>query len=164
MVYINYFFFYSIIGHFMESIIYLFEKGKSGILYGYWTPIYGIGCVLLLFLYDHFISKTKRPYFNIFITGFFVLSIIEWLGGTLIEKIFHKVFWSYHDLKFHLGNYVSLEISLIWALLSMFVLYLKKYLDPYMKKVPIYITIIFFCLFSGDVFCTILFYFQTKFK
>lgn len=160
MIYLNYFFFYSIVGHFMESIIYLFENGKSGILYGYWTPIYGIGCVLLLFLYDHFISKTKKIYLNIFFIGFILLSIIEWIGGTLIEKIFHKVFWSYHDLRFHLGNYISLEISLIWAFLSMVVVYLKKHLDFYMKKVPVYITIIFLILFFGDVFFTILFYFS----
>ena len=46
MYYINYFFIMSIIGHFIES--FFASNGDSGILFGYCTPIYGIGCIIIL--------------------------------------------------------------------------------------------------------------------
>ena len=43
--YLNYFFIFSIIGHLIESLLVLiFDWNfKSGYLYGYWTPVYGLG-------------------------------------------------------------------------------------------------------------------------
>jgi uncharacterized membrane protein len=44
--YLNYFFLFSIFGHFIEGFFY--SDGDSGILNGYWTPIYGLGVVLII--------------------------------------------------------------------------------------------------------------------
>ena len=49
MYYINTFLFYSILGHFLENFIY--RKIDSGILYGYWTPIYGMGALFIMFIF-----------------------------------------------------------------------------------------------------------------
>ena len=52
MYYINNFFMYSILGHMVETVFYTMGSGESGILYGYWTTIYGFGCVFILLVYD----------------------------------------------------------------------------------------------------------------
>ena len=59
MYYINNFFMYSILGHIFESIIYLFCEGESGILYGPWTPVYGIGVVIIYYFTPTFNNFRK---------------------------------------------------------------------------------------------------------
>ena len=56
MYYINSFFIYSILGHFIEGFFY--TNSDSGILFGYWTPVYGIGVVSILLIYD-FLDKSS---------------------------------------------------------------------------------------------------------
>lgn len=94
MYYLNYFFIFSILGHLFELIL----IGKSGILYGLWTPIYGIGVILILMI-NNFIDKFKLRSFKKFISLFFIsclfLPIIEAIGGYLIEFIFNKSMWDY---------------------------------------------------------------------
>ena len=106
MYYLNYFFIFSIIGHIIESFIYY--NGNSGILLGWWTPIYGIGVVIIL-LINNLISKIKTNkiirILILFIMSAILLSIIEAIGGYLIEWIFNYSFWDYSDYKFNIGKY-----------------------------------------------------------
>ena len=51
MYYINYFFIMSILGHLIESTF--FSNNGSGILYSYWTPIYGIETIVILIIYKY---------------------------------------------------------------------------------------------------------------
>ena len=52
MYYINVFLVYSMIGHLFEVIVDLILNIKpgSGILFGPWTPIYGFGVLIMLYL------------------------------------------------------------------------------------------------------------------
>ena len=163
MYYINCFFIYSIIGFLFEHIIYflLGHEGDSGILYGPWTPVYGIG-ILIIILVSNFIFKNLHSSkllqtLVIFIAVVVLLTTIELLGGILIEKIFKITFWDYSNFKFHIGKYIALEISLAWGLLSIFVVYIiKPLLDKLIFKIPIWLTVIFILLFIIDMTFTIL--------
>lgn len=157
MYYLNYFFLYSIIGHIIETIL----GYNSGILYGYWTPVYGIGVVAVLFVYNKLkekrLSKLKMG-FLLFIFSFLFLTMIEFIGGILIEKIFGKVFWNYNKLTLNIGKYISIETSTLWGVTSLIVTFiLKKYTDFIVKKIPKFITLILSILFIIDLICTILF-------
>lgn len=160
MYFINNFFLYSIIGHLFESIIYLFYKGESGILYGFWTPIYGIGVVILFWFFEFFKKNNyskKTILWNIFLIGFLLLTFIECIGGYLLESIFGIVFWNYEGLKFHIGKYISLEISFIWGILSLICVYLlKPWSDKLEKKIPTWVTWVLMILFLIDVIATLL--------
>lgn len=156
MYYLNYFFIFSIIGHIIESLLF----NKSGILFGWWTPIYGIG-VLIILLIHKFVDKLKLNKLLKFITLFFasiiILSLIEWASGSLIELIFNTTFWDYSDLKFNLGKYVALEISLIWGISSILIIYfIKPLLDKIISKIPRYFTYILIILFILDLLLTII--------
>ena len=157
MYYLNYFFLYSIIGHIIETTL----GYNSGILYGYWTPVYGIGVVIILFLYNKLKEKNLSDLkigFLLFILSFLFLTIIEWIGGILIEKIFDKVFWNYSKLPLNIGKYIAIEISLIWGVGSLVITFiLKKYTDIVVEKIPKFITLIFSILFVIDLICTIFF-------
>ena len=60
MYYINNFLLFSIIGHILESVVYLIlnNDGYSGIMYGPWTPVYGFGIILIIIIYN-FIKKAN---------------------------------------------------------------------------------------------------------
>ena len=61
MYYINYFFIFAIIGHFIETVF--VPNFTSGILYGWWTPVYGFGVILILLIgkvIDRFNLKGKK--------------------------------------------------------------------------------------------------------
>lgn len=158
MYYVNLFFLYSILGHMMESIVYLFFKGESGILFFPWTPIYGLGVLIIIFCYNFFKDKVKNKwlkYFYVFLTGFILLSILELIGGILIEHIFGYIFWNYDDLKFNIGHYIALEISLVWGIASMVVVKLLPLTDKIVKKIPRSISWLFIILMISDVIMTI---------
>lgn len=160
--YINCFFIYSIIGHIVETVFYTLGTGESGILYGYWTPVYGIGCGLILLFHNLILDKMKikgiKKYVSLFFFGAVILTLVEWIGGTLIEKIFGTVFWSYDTLPLHIGDYISVEMAFIWGIASvLLVLIVKPPIDYFEQKIPRFITWIFILLFIIDISSTIYF-------
>ena len=85
-----------------------------------------------------------------------ILSFIEYIGGILIEKIFKVVFWNYSSMKFHIGNYISLEMALIWGIASLVIAYLiKPFCDKWIKKIPKIITWVLIILFCIDILLTL---------
>lgn len=164
MYYLNYFFIFSIIGHLLETLIFkLFNWNlESGFLYGYWTPVYGLGVVLILIISNYLFKKLKLSKLLEVIIFFVVISLalttIEFIGGNLLELIFKREFWNYSDHKYHLGKYIAFDVSLIWGICAMFFLYLiKPWMDKFIKRIPKWVTYIFIMLFIVDVFCTLLF-------
>lgn len=159
--YINVFLIYSIIGFIIETTLktFFFKNMNNGIMYGPWIPVYGLGVVLIIFIMRLVFNriKVKRgiKIFFVFLISMIVLTIIELLGGILIEEIFNKVFWDYSDLKFYLGHYIALEISLIWGIMSLVVIYLiKPIIDKIIKKIPSIITYLVLFIFIVDAIIT----------
>lgn len=156
--YINSFFVYSFFGFLLELFVktFFFKNMNSGILYGPWLPVYGLGAVISIFVMRFVFNRIKASRWVkivlLFILNFFFLSLIEYLGGILIEAVFHKTFWDYSGMKFSLGPYISLEMALLWGVASLFLLYvIKPLLDPFIKKIPILLTVFVSILFIVDV-------------
>lgn len=162
MYYLNVFFVYSILGHLLETFIYMMYSGESGILYGFWTPVYGIGCIIIIASYEalfhnHHLSK-KLEALTVFLIGAVLLTFIEWIGGILIELLFGYVFWDYSDFKFHIGPYIAWEMALVWGLAScLLIFFLKPKIDLLIQKIPTWVTWIGVILFIIDVTCTAIF-------
>lgn len=160
MYYINYFFIFSIIGHLIETLF--VPNFTSGILYGWWTPVYGFGIILIL-LIGKLIAKLKlkkKLIFKIIITyliSAFILSLIELIGGYIIKFIFNQEIWNYENHKFNIGPYISLEMANVWGIASISALYvLKPIFDKIEKHIPKCATYILIVLFIVDVICAII--------
>ncbi len=158
MYYLKIFFLYSILGHFIESFIAV--EYESGILYGYWTPIYGVGVCLIIFIYSS-LKKWFHPNkylmpILLFFTSAIILASIEFIGGYLIQLIFHRVFWNYQDHHFPIGLYTSLDMALVWGIASIVIIYLLKPItELVIKKIPNFIIYILLGLFILDILLTI---------
>ena len=161
MYLLNCFFIYSILGFIIEGLFTLIVSGKfsSGILYGPWTPVYGFGAILTIVISKKIFKNMHKSRFVETIVTFIVLTVtltfIEWLGGILIENLFHETLWNYKDYKYNIGKYIALEMSLVWGIVSIFIIYfVKPIIDKLEKKIPKFITIIFATLFIIDLITT----------
>ncbi|MEG1310268.1 MAG: putative ABC transporter permease [Bacilli bacterium] len=167
MYYLNCFLFYSIFGYLLETILAVFSNNnfQSGIMYGPWTPIYGIGVISILLLSNYFFINLHMNVITesiiIFIISTIFLSCLEVIGGIVIEKMFDKVFWSYSDLKYNIGNYISIEMSLLWGLATIIFIYiLNPVFKNFIKKIPHIVSFLLSFAILFDLTLTII----TKFK
>lgn len=163
MYYLNIFFISSFLGYLVETFLKkcLFHSMNNGILFGPWIPIYGFGCIIIVLLEKLIFEKVKvKDIFKIlmlFISVVIFITILEWIGGILIEILFDKIFWDYSQLKFNIGHYIALEMSLVWGLGSMLFIFLIKPLeDLIVKKIPKWLTILVSLLFVVDLIITTL--------
>lgn len=161
MYYLNTFLLYSILGFLLETVRSFLVNSKftSGILYGPWTPIYGIGIVIVIlisnYLFAHLHLSRWVETFITFAIITLILTLLEWIGGILIEKIFHTVFWDYSKEAFSIGKYISLSKSLMWGVGSILFIYvLKPLLEGVIKHIPIPVTIILTLLMLSDFILT----------
>ena len=162
MFYLNCFFIYSILGWCLETIVsFIFKTNfQSGILKGPWTPIYGIGTLVILFISHYLFYNLHMPRWIETIIVFFVVAIVlsffECLGGVIIEKLFGVIFWDYSNQRFHIGHYISLEMAAIWGILSIVFIYIiHPIIEKIILKIPYFITIILLGLFILDLGITV---------
>ena len=150
----SYFIIYSFLGWVVESIFKTICTKKpvnSGFLYGPFCPIYGFGALIMLV----FLQKFTDNIFLLFIIGFLVLSIWEYIVGVLLEKTFKTKYWDYSDHKFNIKGRVCLTNSCYWGILAVvFTKLIHPPIQNAINNVPIdllmYVNIILFCILIID--------------
>lgn len=160
MYYLTLFIIFSIFGFIFENIISVFEgiAANSGILIGPWTPIYGLA-ILIILLLNKSLKKLnlnkKLEVFLFFIVIIIVLTVLEYIGGHLINKYLHQTFWDYSNLYFNYGKYISLEVSLAWGIIAIVInYYIYPKMEYYLKQIPKLLTIILTLILIMDIIIT----------
>lgn len=129
--YLIYFFIYAFIGWVVEVSYHAVTKGKfinRGFLAGPYCPIYGFGAISVIYFLTDIGEKNKLI---LFLGSMLIATLIEFVAGFLLEKIFHERWWDYSDRKLNIGGYVCLEFSVIWG---MFCFLLYEAVHPLIKK------------------------------
>lgn len=119
-------FIYSFLGYIYETLINLKNKvpiNSRGFLYGPLRPIYGFGCILLIFVFYNFHIDTL-PLF--FLVGFFSCTV-EYISSYILEKKFNKKYWDYSNNLFNLDGRVC---ALGFVVFGVFGLFLLNFLHP----------------------------------
>ena len=162
MYYVNVFFVFSFLGFLFENVLNIFtnDNFNSGILYGPWTFIYGIGALLIVFLNKFLAQYPMKKWKKVilFYLGITILmTLVEIGGGMLIETIFHRTYWDYTNMRFNYGKYICLEVSLAWGVLATLVNYfLLPPINRFVKKIPKLVSLIFIVLFIVDIVLTLI--------
>ena len=84
---LTYFVIYSFLGWVFESTVRtIYEKKiiNTGFLSGPFCPIYGCGAIIMII----FFNGLKDNIFVLFLSAFIILTLWEYIVGTLLEKIF----------------------------------------------------------------------------
>lgn len=110
-----YFISYAILGWCTEVTYSAVTKGifvNRGFLNGPVCPIYGVGVVLVVYLLTPFQNNKVVLFFAAMI----VTSVLEWITGFILEKVFHEKWWDYSEVPFNIGGYICLAFSIVWGL------------------------------------------------
>lgn len=111
------FYIYSVIGWVAEVCAATIQKRKfinRGFVNGPLCPIYGFGAVLFAL----FLPELTGNLFFLFLGGVVLSTLLEYITGLLLEKIFHKKLWDYSNIKWNLDGYVCFRYSLLWGIFS----------------------------------------------
>lgn len=146
---LTYFVIYSFAGWIMESIFRSICDRKlinTGFLKGPFCPIYGIGAIIIYI----FLSGFEDNIFLLFLMGFIVLTIWEYIVGVLLEKLFKTKYWDYSDHRFNFQGRICLTNSIYWGVLGVifikyinpFVISKLQYIDLNYLKAVIYIALV----------------------
>lgn len=114
------FFVYAFLGWCTEVSFAALTSGRfvnRGFLNGPVCPIYGVGVVIVLF----FLEPLRHNFFLLFLGSVLLTSLLEWLTGFVLEKIFHQRWWDYSNEPFNLGGYICLRFSIAWGLACLLV-------------------------------------------
>lgn len=157
MYYTNIFLLYSLLGFIMESTLFKIKtvNKHSGIFYGPMTAVYGVGIISIELLNKYFFKKIKSnkilKYLIEFLTLTIILSLIEYLGGNILNYLFDIDMWDYSKIKPNFGKYICLQNSIIWGLLgTIYIHFFKPFTDKIIKQITNKETYIFLTIFIID--------------
>jgi len=155
MFYFNIFWIFAILGYFEEMLIaYFFAQTKRTLLLGPWMPIYGFGILIVEFI-NQFGNKLKLRGFKkiifCFIFSTILLTLLELIGGILVELFFHTSFWNYEAIPLSIGPYINILISILWGLGAIIIEYIiLPFLTPWIKKIPKWVSYLILILMTID--------------
>ena len=126
-----YFIIYSVIGFIIETIFGLLTKGvvesRKSFLYGPFCGIYGLGAVVMIVG----LQKFKKNNYTLFIGGFIIGSIVEYVISLIGELIFNIKWWDYSNMPFNINGRICFWYSIFWGLLA---IYLMSHVNPKVDK------------------------------
>ena len=105
---------------------------NRGFLNGPFCPVYGVGALLVIFLLRPFTQNLLV----LFVFGVLVTSVLEYITGFLLEKLFHTTWWDYSKRKFNIKGRVCLRNSLLFGVLSVLLLH---FINPFVEKLEAWI-------------------------
>ena len=128
----------SFLGALIEMVFCRVTSGRwmsrSGVLYGAFSFVWGLGAVVLTVTLQRVADKPDR---RIFLAGFVIGGAYEYLCSVFTELVFGTVFWDYSDMPLNIGGRTNVLYCIFWGLLA--VAWIKVLYPPMSKgieKIP----------------------------
>lgn len=112
---------YAFIGWCTEVSYAALDRGifvNRGFLNGPCCPIYGFGVLIVVFV----LTPIKENLCILFIGSFILTTVLEYMTGYILEKVFHNKWWDYSDKPFNVHGYICLKFSVLWGLACTFIM------------------------------------------
>ena len=120
---------YSFLGWACETVYCSIGKRKfvnRGFLNGPLCPVYGFGALAVLY----FLRPVSDNIPLLFVSGMVLTSVIEYITGYLLEKLFATKWWDYSSRRFNIHGRVCLRNSLMFGALSVVAV---RVIDPVIR-------------------------------
>ena len=122
-----------ILGYVVEMIVALVQNGhfvsRQGLLYGPFTPVYGIG-ILVYYIFFRIVKNRDKKI--VFISSMILGGITEYLCSYIQEKAFGTVSWDYSNWLFNIVGRTTLIHCTYWGFAGL--LYVS-YIEPLIPKI-----------------------------
>lgn len=89
---------------------------NRGFLNGPFLPIYGFGAIAILWA----TLPVRNSIALIYLFGMLSATILEYVTGAAMERLFRVRYWDYSKHKFNLNGHICLGVSLGWGLFAVF--------------------------------------------
>lgn len=154
-----FFFMYCFIGWIIEST-YVSVKSLHFVNRGFLRlpllPLYGSGAIIMLWLS----LPVKGNLILVFLFGMAGASLLEYVTGYVMERLFKMKYWDYTNNPFNINGYVCLGTSIAWGFLTLLLTevvhrpleWLVLRLD---STITIYLVIGISFVFTIDTICSV---------
>ena len=133
---------YAVIGWCSEVAYAALDTGRfvnRGFLNGPYCPIYRCGILLVIVT----LTPLKENLLILYIGSVFLTSLIEFITGYILEKVFHNKWWDYSDKPYNIKGYICLKFSLFWGFACTFiVLILHPIIFGVLKLIPFVVGVV----------------------
>ncbi len=127
-----YFIIYSVLGYIIETIYGMITKGvwesRQSFLYGPFCGIYGLGAVIMIVC----LHKFPKKFNTLFIGGFIVGSVVEYVVSLVGEMLLGVKWWDYSNMPLNINGRICVYFSIFWGFLG---IYLIASLNPRVDKI-----------------------------
>lgn len=109
------FFVYSFFGWVLETAGTAARQRRfvnRGLVNGPLCVIYGITAIVIT------LSGEELSLFWLFVGSAVLATVVEWIGGHALERLYFGKWWDYSHVKWNLDGYICLPASLCWGLLG----------------------------------------------
>ena len=125
---IVWFYFFGLLGWVFESVYCSIVEGRwcnRGFLYGPICPIYGLGGVGAIAVFDNpLVSGSLPPAWAIFLICGLGASVIEWFTSIAMERMFGTVWWDYSNLPLNIKGRVCAPAACLFGVCGLAIVYL----------------------------------------
>ena len=138
---------YAFIGWCTEVSYAALDTGKfvnRGFLNGPYCPIYGCGVVIVVAI----LTPLKENLLILFAGSFLLTSVLEYITGYILEKVFHNKWWDYSDKPFNWGLACTFIMDIIHP-----IIYAAIRFIPFVLGVVLLSIIM--CVFAADCIITV---------
>lgn len=115
----GFFFIYCFFGWIFESA-YVSLKTRHFVNRGFlrlpMLPLYGTGAVMMLWIS----LPVKDNLYLVYLSGVTGATLLEYITGYVMEKLFKMKYWDYSSQRFQLHGYICLSSSIAWGFLTIF--------------------------------------------
>lgn len=144
----------AIFGTYWEEILWFFKElieqgefvwvSRTGLLYGPFSPVYGIGAVLIYLVF----YRTKIKPLYCFIFGAILGGALEFSLSLIQEWMFGTISWDYSTYPLNIQGRTTVPYMILWgALVWLFVTYIYPAIDRVYYR---------FAERSMNIFCTVM--------
>lgn len=120
MIYTGYellwlFLIYSFLGWIMETVTAAVKQKtfvNRGLINAPFCVLYGFAAVIIT------VFSGELRGFWFFADAIILSTLLEWMAGHLIERMFHERWWDYSEKRWNFDGYICLQVSLLWGILA----------------------------------------------
>ncbi len=128
----------------------IFWESRRGVIYGPFSPIYGVGAVIICYL----LLKNKLTDMQVFLYSTLIGGVFEYLISFLQEEFTHTRSWDYSDKFLNINGRTTIPFMLVWGVLGFIIVkavypFLSRQIEliPYQLGEKIFIVlVVFMCL------------------